>query len=198
MLALVSEEHQGIPRRALGYLVREHPVVVPAVHPLPHVLGADAEAGTPLLPAELATVEVAERDAPLVRSVLGPVVVAGLSREVLIDLRAGELVAECPRLVPQQVPQLLAARLLAQRKTCGDDGIVEPMVVEVLGARGSAGCAQRNVASPEPLRPNVAPRELHAPKHLEDFGLLRHGPAGKLQRLRVWQRRLPCSGDTPF
>ena len=39
--ALVSKEHQGIPRRALGYLVREHPVVVPAVHPLPHVFGAD-------------------------------------------------------------------------------------------------------------------------------------------------------------
>ena len=111
LLALVSEEHQGIPRRALGYLVREHPVVVPAVHLLPLALGADAEAGTLLLPTELAAFEVAERDAPLVRSVLGPVVVAGLSREVLIDLRAGELVAECPRLDPQQVPTTLGSAL---------------------------------------------------------------------------------------
>ena len=93
LLALVSKEHQGIPRRALGYLVREHPVVVPAVHPLPHVFGADAEAGTLLLPTELAAFEVAERDAPLVRSVFAPVVVADLSREVIIGLRAGEPIA---------------------------------------------------------------------------------------------------------
>ena len=157
LLALVSEEHQGIPRRALGYLVREHPVVVPAVHPLPHVLGADAEAGTPLLPAELATVEVAERDAPLVRSVFAPVVVADLSREVLIDLRAGELITERLRLALKQNPQLLAARLLIRRETFGNDGLVDPMGVEVLGAWGLAGCSQRNVASPEPLRPDVAP-----------------------------------------
>ena len=127
--ALVSKEHQGILRRALGYLVREHPVVVPAVHPLPHVLGADAEAGTPLLPAELATVEVAERDAPLVRSVFAPVVVADLSREVLIDLRAGELITERLRLAPKQIPQLLTARLLIRRKTVGYDGLVEAMGV---------------------------------------------------------------------
>ena len=179
-------------------MVREHPVVVPAVHPLPHVLGADAEAGTLLLPAELATVEVAERDAPLVRSVFAPLVVADLSREVLIDLRAGELITERLRLAPKQIPQLLTARLLVRRKTVRNDGLVEPMGVEVLGAWGSVGCAQRNAASPEPLRPDVAPRELHAPQNFEDFGLLRHGLAVKLQRLRAWQRRLPCSGGTPF
>ena len=54
-------------------------MVVPAVHLLPHVLGDDAEAGALLLPAELAAVEVAERDAPLVRSVFAQVVVADLS-----------------------------------------------------------------------------------------------------------------------
>ena len=104
-------------------------MVVPAVHPLPHVLGADAEAGTPLLPAELATVEVAERDAPLLRSVFAPAVVADLSREVLIDLRAGELITERLRLAPKQIPQLLTSRLLIRRKTIGNAGLVEAMGV---------------------------------------------------------------------
>ena len=57
------------------------------------------------------------------------VVVAALNREVLIDVRAGELITERGRLAPKQIPQLLTARLLIRRKTVGNDGLVEAMGV---------------------------------------------------------------------
>ena len=86
---------------------------VPAVYLLPLIFRGHAEALVPLLPAELASCEFAQRQTPLVVLVRAAVVVGVHRLKILVELRAAEFEAERPTFVLKQFPQFGTLLLIA-------------------------------------------------------------------------------------
>ena len=100
----VAKEDDGISDGVLR-LMRQHPMRVPAVYLLPLIFRGHAEALVSLLPAELASIELAQRQTPLVVLVRAAVVVGTVRLTISVELRAAELEAERPTFILKQLPQ---------------------------------------------------------------------------------------------